>query len=279
MVSKKIFNIFRKGSKTYFLSSLFFPANVRADVFYLYAFVRKADDFVDSIPQKKRQFKNYRDKFDKIWQGQNTTDDVISPFVSMCKRVKIEKEIVDSFLDSMQMDLKKTDYNTLDETVSYMYGSAEVIGIMMAKIMHLSKDSYKYAKLLGRAMQYANFIRDIQIDNELNRQYLPKNISKKFGLADLSYNSYLKNPKGFKRFIHSQIKTFETWQKQAEEGFVYIPKRYRVPIKTASDMYIWTMQEIKKDPSIVYRTQKKPNTFGVVGNGIRNSVSEYLWKQ
>ena len=56
MVTKKLFNIFKKGSRTYFYSSLFFPNGVRGDVFRLYAFVRRADDFVDSIPQQKEKF-------------------------------------------------------------------------------------------------------------------------------------------------------------------------------------------------------------------------------
>ena len=70
------------------------------------------------------------------------------------------------------MDIKKKEYNSLEETLEYIYGSAEVIGFFMAKIIGLSDESLYYAGRLGRSMQYINFIRDIEEDNNLGRRYL-----------------------------------------------------------------------------------------------------------
>jgi phytoene synthase len=57
--------IFKKGSKTYFYNSLFFPNNVKDDVFILYSFVRKADDFVDAVPQQVEEFHQFRDQYER----------------------------------------------------------------------------------------------------------------------------------------------------------------------------------------------------------------------
>jgi len=278
MISKKVFEIFKNGSRTYFFSSLFFPKKVREDVFHLYGFVRVADDLVDCTPQKPKEFADFVTRFNKSWKNNSVNDEVISPFVKMAKRVGIEKKNIDSFLESMRSDLHKSKYSSLQETIEYMHGSAEVIGLMMSRIMGLPSQSDKYAMLLGRAMQYANFIRDISIDNSLGRQYLPTSFSKKHGLKDLTFESYIENKTGFNNFIQEQIQQFETWQKEAGSGFHFIPKRFRIPIKTASDMYVWTINEIKKDPSLVFRKQMKPETQKVVASGIKNSITAFIWE-
>ena len=114
-----------------------------------------------------------------------------------------------------------------------MYGSAEVVGMMMANIMGLPRESFECARYLGRAMQYINFIRDIREDLALGRQYLPQSDLRKCGIESLDYE-YVKNHKaGFNEFIRSQIDYYEQWQRVAETGFTYIPKRYFIPIKTA----------------------------------------------
>ncbi len=73
----------------------------------------------------------------------------------------------------MEHDLSESSCETLEDVLTYIYGSAEVIGLFMARIMDLDEASFPYAAMLGRAMQYINFIRDIAEDNELGRRYLP----------------------------------------------------------------------------------------------------------
>ena len=77
-------------------------------------------------------------------------------------------------------------------------------------------------------------------------------------------------------FVRSQIKIYFKWQKQAETGFEFIPKRMRVAEKTASDMYAWTAIEIYNDPFVVYTTQIKPSKGQVLLSGIKNLAKIYL---
>lgn len=265
-------NIFKSGSKTYFYSSFFFPREVRDDVTILYAFVRTADNFVDAVPQQKKEFYNFAEQYKKASHGKHVDNEIINAFIDLMHRRSIDPKWVDAFLFSMAQDLSKTIYNTIEETEVYMYGSAEVIGLMMARIMNLPEASFPAAQRLGKAMQYINFIRDIQEDVQLGRTYLPFKELKKVGIHSLHENDTSEKKDAFNKFVLHQIGRYEIWQREAEAGFHYIPVRYRIPIKTASDMYKYTANQIKKDPLIVYKKKVKPSMYFIIGTGVRNSL-------
>lgn len=258
MRHKEIYTIFKQGSKTYFNTSLFFPKKVREDVFILYSFVRIADNFVDTLPQQKKAFLQFKKDYLRKEKGARTDNFIINQFQELIQRKKIDKHWVHLFLKAMEMDLNKKKYATLNQTKEYMVGSAEVIGLMMAKILGLDPKSFPYARLLGRSMQYINFIRDINEDLTLGRIYLPQSELKKYKLKNLNKNYINQHSEEFKKFIQAQIKYYFGWVKEAEQGYRYIPKRYLIPIKTASDMYQWTAETIRKDPMIIYRKKVKP---------------------
>ena len=263
-------NTFRTGSRTYYNSSLFFPDGVKKDVHVLYGFVRVADNFVDQIPQDRPGFLDFRERYRKAIAGEPAGDEIIDSFVELAKRKSFDRAWIDAFLHSMELDLTKHVYLTLDETLEYIYGSAEVIGLFMARILDLDRASYAAAEYQGRAMQYINFIRDIDEDRALGRTYLPLEDS---GFSSLSREAAEAAPDRFCAFIRKQIKRYTEWQRIAEEGYRYIPKRYRIPIKTASDMYNWTAMRIEKDPFVVFGRQVKPATSRVLLTALLNAVA------
>ena len=272
MINKTFYSIFQQGSRTYFYSSLFFPTFVKKDVFELYGFVRKADNFVDSIPQNKRGFYQFKDTYYRAVNGEEVNDIVIDSFVKLQQEKGFEQEWVDSFLASMEMDLTKKKYSTLADTLGYIYGSAEVIGLMMAKILKLPSESYPYAQYLGRSMQYINFIRDISEDVTLGRCYLPSFEMKRYGLESLDYSYTQQHPDQFIEFVRSQIKRYCFWQQTAEQGYHFIPKRYLISIKTASEMYHWTAEQIYKNPFIVYDWKVKPLIIKILTTTLINFI-------
>jgi phytoene synthase len=143
---------------------------------------------------------------------------------------------------------------------------------MMARIMNLPQQAHESAALQGRAMQWINFIRDIAEDNNNGRCYFPREDLDKFNLADLSKDTALNQPEDFKKFIRAQLERYESWQSQAQEGYHYIPKRLRIPLQTAADMYNWTSEVIAKDPMIVFERQVKPSKTRVVRRALRNTL-------
>jgi 15-cis-phytoene synthase len=260
---------FRKGSKTYFNSSLLFPKKMRDDVFRLYGFVRTADNFVDSIPQDRKGFHEFcRAYRDCMKRGGLSGNIIIDEFVSLSREKSFDPAWTEAFLYSMELDLKKKTYRTLDETLEYIYGSAEVIGLYMALIMNIKEDAYEGAKILGRAMQYINFIRDIDEDNSLGRTYLPLDGA----LPDLMTGTAQSRSNEFVSFIRKQIDLYQKWQNDAVKGFDSIPYRPLIAIKTASDMYYWTSKKIYRDPFVIYRKKVKPSKIRIIAALAMNSI-------
>ena len=272
MVDPKIRSIFKGGSKTYFYSSIFFPQPVKDNVFILYSFVRKADDYVDSIPQKEKEYYEFKGRYQEALEGNETGDIVVDSFVRLIEEKNIDTDWIASFLESMEMDLSKREYTSIEETKQYMYGSAEVIGLLMAKVTDLDPASYSAARMLGRAMQYVNFIRDIEEDLELNRIYFPTEEIRDYGLQSLSEGYVRKRKEHFCEFMRAQITRYLEWQKEAEDGFHFIPTRYLIPIKTASDMYKWTAKQIWKNPLIVFERKVKPSIPRITMTIAKNSL-------
>jgi phytoene synthase len=272
MINKTFYSIFQKGSRTYFYSSIFFPPYIKKDVFTLYGFVRKVDNYVDSIPQNIEGYYEFKKQYYNALDGRKSKDIVIGSFVELLNNKEFELKWIDSFFESMEMDITKKRYDTLDETIKYIHGSAEVIGLMMAKIMDLPKESYIYSKYLGRAMQYINFIRDIAEDLKLGRIYFPSTDLNKHGLIklDFDYIQYQKNE--FSNFINEQLNRYCKWQNIAEIGYKYIPKRYLISVKTASEMYNWTAQQINSDPMIIYTKKVKPIIMKIISTTILNLI-------
>jgi phytoene synthase len=266
-ISELHYETFKKGSKTYFNSSIFFPKSVREDVFLLYGFVRVADNFVDDIPQDSEGFYRFKANYQKALGGEEIGDPIIDGFVELAKRKNFDPKWTEAFLYSMELDLSKKMYQELDETLEYIYGSAEVIGLYMSAILDLNKESSFAACRMGRSMQYINFIRDIAEDITLGRHYLPMGETE---LSTLEESEVSKNKEEFLRFLRKQTERYLQWQSEAEKGYKFIPKRYRIPIKTASDMYNWTARQIFKDPFIVYKKKVKPAKWRIIFSIVKN---------
>lgn len=251
--------LLRKDRILYIASKLFFPPKVRDDFTRLYAFMRKADCLVNAVPQLKDDFflfrKNYelalqnREKGMAHWQS---GDMVVDDFILLAETYAFLHNWTTSFLDSMEANLTKTTYFTLDETLGYMYGSAEVVGLYLCQLFHLPQEAHYAAQMLGRSMQYINFIRDIKEDNLRGRQYIPVSEVDKYKLPMLTETTSRHAPKQFNSFIIAQIRYYKQWQKEAVAGFRYVPKPYRIVIKTAADMYRWTSKQIERNPLIIF---------------------------
>ncbi|WP_292519167.1 phytoene/squalene synthase family protein [Methanoculleus sp.] len=272
MIDETIYKIFRRGSRTYFYSTLFFPPRVRKDVFSLYSFVRTADDYVDAVPQQTDEFYAFTDRYAAAVSGEATGDVVIESFVELSGRKAFDRAWITAFLSSMESDITVTSYRTIRDLEGYLYGSSEVVGLMMARVLDLAPASYPAARGLGRAMQYVNFIRDIAEDLALGRTYFPAEEMEAFGLDDLSAAIASRHPDRFAGFVRYQIRRYQAWQEEAETGFRYIPRRYRIPIRTASDMYRWTARTIERDPAVVHRRKVKPSVLRIVSGATANTL-------
>jgi len=279
--------IFKKGSRTFYNSSRFFSKELRKKITIIYAFVRIADNYVDDnsdINFRRERLSALISLFYLIYETEYLPNSkvgkfIIQPFVQLVKESKIEINDIQAFFDSMIMDLNGRRYKTIDETLEYIYGSAEVIGLMIAKILNLKDDAIQHAKELGRAMQFINFIRDIAEDEILGRSYFPQEEIRKFGLEAITFEEFQRNPQGFVNFMEFQLSRYRDWRKEAGKGFKYLPKVANIAIKTASNMYDYTADKITENPEIIFKGKVKPSKPKILIQGILNLINVIITEQ
>ena len=269
--------VFKAGSTTYFNSSLFFPPAMRTEVFALYGFVRVADDLVDAVPQDSVGFARFVARYRAALVGTPAENPIIDDFVALAKRLEFDPAWTDAFLASMESDLTKRFYRTEEEALEYIYGSAEVIGLFMAKIMRLPKESHHAARMLGRAMQFINFIRDVAEDTGLGRRYLPleRGGERLLEVADdwLPDLGWARTQSAnWTAFVQGHLVRYAAWQAEAEAGYRYMPRRARMAVRTAGDMYNWTARQIARDPFVVFERKVKPKKSRIVLQALWNGL-------
>ena len=270
----KVFEkIFKKASKTYFYSSLLFPKDTRDKVSRLYAFVRRADDYVDNMPQRADLFEAFYETWKNLKSGgnsvllpENDSQDleIILSFIELEKSENFDHNWTIAFFDSMRMDTNKNQKYELEvDTKQYIYGSAGIIGLFMCQIMKIGPRHWQSAIDLGFAFQYINFIRDIAEDNTLSRCYFPRFDLDMHNLTNLSRESCLNNPVDFKKFINSQIEIYRSYLKKASPGIDSLPLKFKIAIKSATRLYNWSGGKIAKNPNIVFTKKMKPGMFTI----------------
>ena len=269
--------VFKAGSTTYFNSSLFFPPAMRAEVFALYGFVRVADNFVDAIPQEAEAFRRFVARYRAAWAGTPADDAIIDDFVALARQLEFDPAWTDAFLASMEADLSKRFYRTEAEMLEYVYGSAEVIGLYMAKIMRVPAEAQFAAQRLGRAMQVINFIRDAAEDAGLGRRYLPleRDGVRLLDVPDdwLPSREWAQaHPAEWTAFLRGHLERYAAWQAEAEAGYRFIPRRPRTAVRTAGDMYNWTARRIAADPFVVFERQVKPKKGRILLQALWNGL-------
>ena len=173
-------------STSFYLSTFLLSKEMKQAIYSVYAFVRLADEIVDSFHDydKEKLLNDFHNEFDQSIENKISLNPIFNSFQSTYHKYNFEYELVESFLNSMRLDLNKQSYD--DDTFSnYIYGSAEVVGLMCLKVF-VHGDSNKYDELkpyaisLGAAFQKVNFLRDIDHDvKTLDRDYFNLNSSSK----------------------------------------------------------------------------------------------------
>ncbi len=186
MEDRIFYDFLKKHSTTFYYGSLFFPKEVRKDVAIVYSFLRTFDDIVDVKNDKNLFISLKNETLSAINDGIQSSNFIINSFVCVFRKYSFEKDWLNSFFASLEMDIKPClEIQNRQELNSYIYGVAGVVGLMMARIMNLNQSFYESAIDFGQAMQIVNIIRDIKEDLERKRVYIPKEDIKNFGLNSI----------------------------------------------------------------------------------------------
>jgi len=155
--------------------------SIRQDIYNIYGFVRFADEIVDTFHDydKEALFHQFSNNLELALLQKISLNPVLNAFQNTVHKYDIPKELIDAFMKSMRMDLYKSIYETQEDYKEYIYGSADVVGLMCLKVFvngnqELYDDLKDSAMRLGSAFQKVNFLRDLKADFEnLNRTYFP----------------------------------------------------------------------------------------------------------
>jgi len=237
-VSQECSRITTELYSTSFSSSIrLLHKDLRTPVFNIYGFVRYADEIVDSFHDfdKETLLSEFKATTYQAIEQKISLNPILHSFQLTVNEFKIDHQLIDAFLHSMEMDLGKKQYDKLGYE-EYIYGSAEVVGLMCLYVFcNGNRSSYEqlkpYACSLGSAFQKVNFLRDLKADFEgLDRMYFPGFDFSNFTQAD-------------------KLKIEEDIQKDfdhAHEGILQLPLKARFGVYVAYKYYLSLFKKIKK---------------------------------
>ncbi len=225
-------------SSSFYLSTLLFDKKTRDAIFGIYGFVRYADEIVDSFHgfDKEYLLLKFENDLKEAINQKISLNPILDAFQITVNEYDIPYEYVDAFLNSMKMDLKKNVYLSKEETEQYVYGSANVVGLMCLKVFcndtpELFGQLVKSAEMLGSAFQKVNFLRDLKADTEgLNRFYF----------SNFDQDNFDEKTKS--ELINEIEKEFDV----AFKGLVRLPGRSKLAVLTAYNYYRSLLRKIKK---------------------------------
>lgn len=227
----------KQYSTSFSLGILALSPKIRNSIYAIYGYVRLADEIVDSFHNFDRAtlLARFREQTNQALEERISLNPILQAFQETIHRYNIDIQLINQFLNSMEMDLQKIDYDS-DLYKEYILGSAEVVGLMCLQIfVDGNKEMYEKLKpsamKLGSAFQKVNFLRDMKDDYQiLGRSYFPD--------VDISY---------FDNVVKSQIeKEIYDEFKEALEGIKKLPNSSRFGVYLAYRYYISLFRKIKK---------------------------------
>jgi phytoene synthase len=252
--------------KTYYLATLLLPKAKRPFVHALYGFARYADEIVDdlaselSVEEKAEALSTWGNGVLADLKKGTSNDHVGRALIDTVKRFDIPHEHFEAFLHSMTMDLTVQEYETYEDLLEYVYGSAAVIGLEMVPILGpLHNDAYEAAKKLGIAFQLANFIRDVDEDLDRGRVYLPIKELAQFGVTREMLEERVLTPE-IVEALKFQITRVRQLQAESAAGIAMLEATSRPCIEAASTLYCGIVDEVEKIGYDIFNQRAKTST-------------------
>lgn len=235
-------------STSFSLAVRMLSPTIRQDIYNVYGFVRFADEIVDTFHNYPKQvlFDNFEADLKNALSYRISLNPVLNSFQETAHRYGIDMYLIDAFMNSMRLDLTKKEYKTTEEYQQYIYGSADVVGLMCLKVF-VKGNNAKYNDLksaamsLGSAFQKVNFLRDLKEDHEdLNRTYFP------------GTNLSMLDETSKKRIIEEIEDDF----RKGYAGIKKLPMEARFGVYTAYKYYHKLLKKLKDTPSAAIKTTR-----------------------
>ena len=245
------FEITRKHSRSFFLSSQLLPAEKRHSVRALYAFCRTSDDLVD---QPRANAKQALAAWVALVHAPQPPPDnaVLLAWNDTLNRYAVPRALPDELLAGIAMDLTVNRYDTFDDLWLYCYRVASVVGLISMWIIGYREGAVNYAIKLGVALQLTNILRDVGEDAQRGRVYLPREDLERFGLcADDILNR--RCDESFRSLMRFEIERAHCLYEAAWPGLALLNPDGRLAIAAAAEIYRGILGKIHQSDYNVYQ--------------------------
>ncbi len=257
--------------KTYYLATLLLPPEKRPFVHALYGFARYADEIVDDLAseltdsEKAEHLRTWGQGVLADIRAGRSHDHIGRALVDTVQRFSIPIAYFEAFLHSMEMDLTVTEYQSYEDLMEYVYGSASVIGLEMLPILgslspETAPETVMAAEKLGTAFQLANFIRDVGEDLDRGRIYLPISELQAHGVSYEMLEARILTPQ-IRSALQEQIARVRRLQREAEPGIALLAPESRACIQAASELYCGIVDEVERIDYQIFTHRAKTSTW------------------
>ena len=235
-------------STSFSIATKLLAPSIRQDIYNVYGFVRFADEIVDTFHDydKEMLFDRFHKDLHEAISDKISLNPILNAFQETVHKYDISPDLYEAFMSSMEKDLYKSNYLSDVEYKEYIYGSADVVGLMCLKVF-VKGDSVKYDQLkndamrLGSAFQKVNFLRDLKDDVEnLERSYFP------------NVNLKTLDEKAKNQIINEIDDDF----KAGLNGIIHLPVEAKLGVYTAYIYYKELLQKLKKTPSLEIKNKR-----------------------
>ena len=266
-------------SRTYYFSTRLFPAEVRPRVHALYAFMRYADEIVDTphdlpLGDQLSALEAFEAETMAAVAGEGVYNPVLRAYADTVRSCGIEPATITAFMESMKMDTRVFRYPTYEDLEVYTYGSAAVVGLMMCRVVGAAEgEADPHAEALGVAMQLSNFLRDIGEDWRRGRVYLPLEDLKAFGYTeeDLAAGVVDERFVGLMRFEIDRARRLYAY---ADDGMGSIPRGRRYPVVVARELYAAILDRIEAQDYDVFSRRAEVSRPAKVAVAVRRAAGD-----
>ena len=264
----------RRHGTTYYWSTYALPAAKRPHVWALYGFCRHADDIVDDlgdVPTEARRaaLTDLGDRLFAALAAGRSDDPVLAAVVHTTGAFGIDPACFERFLGAMALDLSVSRYETYDDLLGYMDGSAAVIGEMLLPILEPeSPAAFGHARDLGVAFQLTNFLRDVAEDLDRGRVYIPQEDLRRFG-ADPERRTVDEPWRALMRF---EIDRCHRLYRSADLGIALLPPASARCIRAARVLYAGILDRIEAAEYDVFTSRARVPTWRKLATVARVAV-------
>jgi len=268
-----------EADSNFSLGFRFLPKYKKDAIYALYAFNRRADDFIDEefdLLKKQHLIEKWDYYLEQCYNGEINNHPILIAFYDAVRRFHIPKKPFKDAILGFKMDLDTNRYNTFEELKVYCKRVAGTISVMSLNVFgHLDDKAYQYGDDLSMALQLTNIIRDIGKDIEKNRIYIPLEEINKFNYSEEELLSRKIN-KNFIELMKFQVQRAKSYFKKAENLIPLLQKDARFTTLLMAGVYLKVLEQVEKNNYDVFNKLAKVSRAEKIGLTMKLKIKPKL---